>query len=898
MRRVCLARALCAVVALLVLVVLARTARAQLLSPGPLSKAHSSLEGDAHCGDCHSSGKRVDAGLCLKCHADLGARIAAGQGLHGLKYKGQACQGCHVEHLGFGTSQIRWPGGGPQGLDHEQTGWPLNGAHKAAPCNKCHSKTNARGAPTFLGLSRACTACHKDRHEGRFGTTCIGCHDETAWSNLRLQDFNHDQAHFQLRGAHTTVQCVKCHFDPPKYTGLKFALCGDCHKDPHSGRLGTACADCHEDTKWKPATFAHAGARHPGVSLANGHARVACGACHDRGNLVAPSKGVECVSCHKPVHLAPFGRACAGCHGAIQWLGLPRSVGLAAHPRTAYPLTGRHGDVACARCHKPELPAEQRFRKLAFDRCDGCHQDQHRSEFASLDRGECKACHAISGFRPTLFSAEMHASTAFPLVGKHIASACSACHTTSRPRFDLHVAKQACADCHQNPHGEQFAKEMAQGGCAHCHDPRGWALPKIDHSTWPLTGAHATAQCESCHHPTPEDKKAGHGASYRGAARNCSGCHDDAHLGQFRLTQPVYECDRCHSTKSFKIPKFDHDALTGWALTGAHEKTECAKCHPTANVGGNATATVRWRGVSTECKFCHANPHRQRAVAGPENATVSRVATAPQGHGFSDAVPCSACHSTTAWRSTDGVGGGGGATLKFDHSTTGFPLTGQHTHASCVSCHSSNRPIKRECASCHEDFHRGRLGQGCDKCHVPAGWRVTRPLEIHRRTRFPLTGMHVLADCTQCHLRASEQRFTDAPIGCYGCHQQDYRRPGIFPVHVGSATAAPLPRDCSLCHKALAWVPASVPANLVGSIGSPLQTQAAPPNHDVRFPIGFGSHRTATCSDCHTSLAVPRAVRCIGCHAHDPVLLLQEHKQPIATGGASCLGCHPGGVRR
>jgi hypothetical protein len=274
---------------------------------------------------------------------------------------------------------------------------------------------------------------------------------------------------------------------------------------------------------------------------------------------------------------------------------------------------------------------------------------------------------------------------------------------------------------------------------------------------------------------------------------------------------------------------------------------------------------------------------------------VQAQAAEPRGKSFSDAVSCSACHSTTAWRATDAAGGTG---TKFDHSTTGFPLTGQHVNTSCVACHNSTRKIERACVSCHEDFHRGRLSQTCDTCHLPAGWRVTRPLEIHRRTRFPLTGMHVLADCTQCHLRASEQKFTDAPIDCYGCHEQDYRRPGIFPVHVGTTTTAPLPGDCSLCHRAVAWVPANVPDSLVGSLGGAMQTQSAPRNHDLRFPIGFGSHRTATCNDCHAALAAPRAVRCIGCHAHDPVLLLQQHRQPIAMDGAACTSCHPGGVRR
>jgi len=589
-----------------------RVAHAQLLSPGPLSKAHASIEGDQHCNECHSSGKRVDQGGCLKCHGDLGARIGAGQGLHGRQYKGQPCEKCHAEHLGAGAL-MRWPGGDPSKLDHTQTGWPLNGAHKSAACGTCHNKANARGAPTFLGLSTACTACHKDQHNGRFGANCLSCHTENAWKEVNVKSFNHDLARFLLRGAHTTVPCAKCHFEPPKYIGLKFEKCQDCHKDPHEGRLGPACADCHEDTKWKPVTFRHGGAKHPGTSLGNGHATVACRTCHDRGNLVAPSKGRECASCHKPVHKAPLGRACASCHGAILWVGLPRAVGLAVHPRTTYPLTGKHEGVNCAACHKPEVPRDERFRKLAFGRCVDCHQDQHRGEFSKLDKGECKPCHVTAGFYPTLFGAVAHTQTRYPLVGKHTATACSACHKLARPRLDLRVPRQVCADCHANPHGEQFAKEMAQGGCGHCHEATGWKLPKIDHSTWPLTGAHATAPCDSCHHPTPEDRKRGSGASYKGIPRDCGGCHEDVHMGQFRLKKPVHECDECHATNVFKIPRFEHDKITGWALTGKHAKTECAKCHPMTNVSGEAKQTVRWRLPSNECKFCHANPHEARA---------------------------------------------------------------------------------------------------------------------------------------------------------------------------------------------------------------------------------------------------------------------------------------------
>ena len=292
----------------------------------------------------------------------------------------------------------------------------------------------------------------------------------------------------------------------------------------------------------------------------------------------------------------------------------------------------------------------------------------------------------------------------------------------------------------------------------------------------------------------------------------------------------------------------------------------------------------------TAAPFASAESSADREANAPSKAGAP---TRPPERNVTDEIPCSACHSTAAWRARTGSESDG----KFDHATTGFPLTGAHVDTPCVGCHNAARVIKRACASCHDDVHRGRLSQSCDRCHSAAGWKLTRPIELHRMTRFPLTGMHVLADCSECHRRANEQRFTDAPVACFACHENDYRRPGIFPVHAGTATTSPFPRDCSLCHRAVAWVPArgvgiATTATAISALA------AAPSNHDLRFPISFGIHRAAACPDCHVAQATPRAVRCVGCHAHDPVQLIAEHRQPIATDGAACLACHVAGARR
>ncbi len=586
-------------------VLAASPAMAQLSSPGPLTNAHKKWDED--CDDCHKSGKRISKQLCLGCHRDLNRRVGARAGLHGKTYKGRACESCHVEHIGRKARLIRWPGGSPKRFNHKEAGWTLKGKHRQAGCEKCHKKRNSRGAKTYLGLPTRCESCHKDPHKGSFGGDCNSCHSESNWRTVNLASFNHAKTRFPLRGKHDKVECINCHGTPPKYRGLRFAECDDCHKDPHKRRFRrNKCSSCHVETSWQ----SQQGFRrnHPGLRLGGGHRKITCKKCHDRGNLRPPSKGRACKSCHKPVHLAKFGTRCASCHASIRWTGLSEKIGRKHHKKTRYPLVGRHKKVGCKRCHSKSKPPAKRFRGLAFSRCDSCHRDKHGGEFVALDKGECAQCHRISGFRPTTFGIALHAKASFPLEGRHIATPCGKCHTVKRPRLSFKVTKKSCADCHENPHGNQFAVEMSKRGCAHCHNTGGWDQPKIDHSTWPLTGAHSRTACDACHSPSAADRKTGKGTTYRGVARDCHGCHEDVHAGQFRLSNPKKACEVCHATSAFSIKTFDHNKKTSYRLTGGHQKLDCAKCHPKEKLQ-TGKESVRYRLGYRACKDCHANPH-------------------------------------------------------------------------------------------------------------------------------------------------------------------------------------------------------------------------------------------------------------------------------------------------
>lgn len=586
--------------------VLTAPAHAQLLSPGPLARDHARWEGDDHCSECHSSGRQVDNNKCLACHRELGARVRAGAGLHGREYRGQQCAQCHVDHRGVESHLVRWPGGGPDHFDHRQAGWPLGGAHARVTCNNCHNRRTRSGARTFLGLGTTCRSCHEDPHSGRFGAECQSCHNDRDWHAVNMQRFNHTVTRFPLEGAHARVQCARCHGTPARWRGIDFGSCTNCHRDVHEGRFGANCSSCHNETSWTAVTMTRAA--HPGLSLANGHARVACNRCHDRGESSPPSRGSACASCHRPVHEARFGRDCNDCHRSIRWLGIADSVGRSAHARTPFPLRGAHETTDCAGCHRTTLSVNARYRELTFDKCGRCHADRHANEFAARDGGECAACHDETAFRPALFGVAMHRTTQFELVGRHEAAPCSGCHRAPPPRLDLRIAVQTCQSCHENPHGDQFSTEMRDRGCAHCHTSLGWDRPNIDHSTWPLTGAHAQAACGSCHTPSEADRHSGRGASYRGVPRECEGCHDDAHGAQFRLTQPVRQCPACHDTDSFRVRRFDHSGVTGFALDGRHRRVACTGCHRETTLR-NQAHVVLWRLGYRQCADCHANPH-------------------------------------------------------------------------------------------------------------------------------------------------------------------------------------------------------------------------------------------------------------------------------------------------
>jgi hypothetical protein len=227
---------------------------------------------------------------------------------------------------------------------------------------------------TYLGLGTACVTCHEDKHKGQLGDKCERCHTvaNTAAKWKDVTRFDHSTAKYKLAGAHAKVECAKCHGTLPspmpprkviRYTGIPFAQCADCHKDPHRGSFAAGCNSCHNDSAWKPARNTRLVIRPfqdeiPAArqARAGGLRQVP----QDR-RLQGPG-GARCSV--RPVIRtsmggnSPHAPTRATAPAAIPPMaGSPPPIPWSSHAKSLYPLLGKHAAVACDKCHLPARAA-------------------------------------------------------------------------------------------------------------------------------------------------------------------------------------------------------------------------------------------------------------------------------------------------------------------------------------------------------------------------------------------------------------------------------------------------------------------------------------------------------------------------------------------------------------
>jgi len=284
--------------------------------------------------------------------------------------------------------------------------------------------------------------------------------------------------------AHAEVDCVGCHIPPGVWNYAKTKLFGLRELWVHiTGQVekpiavtrhvpNQVCVGCHDDgelahpvrlARWTEG-FTHTG--HAEVpSCIDCHARVvhpdipevpatpprtmkACFTCHDGG-----AQPDDCTYCH-PTAPHPDRGACDECHGLRSW-----SRSDFRHPD---PLTGKHEEILCERCHARATATEIGPAVACID----CHEPPHPLRLGKLELRRCAECHTITRWRPNTFD---------------------------HPR-------SGCVSCHGNEHG---SSDLAQ--CERCHSQTTWAGAK-----------HPNSDCTACHSP---------GRLHSGLGSTCQNCH-------------------------------------------------------------------------------------------------------------------------------------------------------------------------------------------------------------------------------------------------------------------------------------------------------------------------------------------------------------------------------------
>lgn len=876
-------------------------------------------------------------------------------------------------------------------FDHTKTGFVLAGQHRVVNCSSCHLDLK------FSNAQSNCNSCHKDVHENTTNPDCSTCHKPDSWLISNRNEL-HQKSRFPLVGSHLKADCIQCHSG---YLNLNFATLGvnciDCHQsnylatqNPNHASVGfsTNCLDCHSmlQDKWSAEIFAH-----NFFPLTDGHNLQSCFACHQTGGNF---KGLstDCYSCHQkdyvasanPPHAANnFPTNCKQCHTIQGWK--PASFD---HNTTQFPLTGAHLNTDCSSCHKNGYAALPTT-------CVSCHQTNFNSttnpNHSALSLStDCQSCHTTNpGWKPATFS--IH-NNFYQLIGAHaqIANDCASCHkgnynntpntcyschtnnynsTTNPPHAssgfstdcqtchsqnawkpatwdhdgqyfpiysgkhkdkwntcsDCHTVQSnysvfSCIDCHEHNQTSMDSKHQGVSGyvyasneCYSCH-PRGTSDGAFNHATsiFPLTGAHQTVDCSQCH-------KNG----YANTPINCYDCHQIKYTG---TTNPNHQaisistdCSSCHSTNTGWKPAQFPQHNNYFALTGAHAviSSDCAKCH-----NGN------YSNIANTCTACHQKSYD--SALNP-NHTLAGISTA-----------CESCHNSNAWIPST-----------FNHSTTGFELTGKHSSTQCSSCHKGTTSgLNQFCTSCHQNDYNtapNHLSQGyptnCELCHNTIAWN--QATFNHDNTNFKLTGAHLSVDCSNCHSNG----FANTPTECSSCHLSNFNstinpnhvslnlsnqcqschttnpgwKPATFSVHnnffqlVGAHAA--IQNDCSSCHKTGYT---NTPRECYGchqndyanTTNPPHQTSLFPTDclpchtqnawkpatfdHDnPYFPIYSGKHKGkwTKCSDCHTNPADYAVFSCLNCHEHDKTQMDSKHQgvSGYVYLSSACYDCHPRG---
>ncbi len=461
---------------------------------------------------------------------------------------------------------------------------------------------------------------------------------------------NCTQCHQLRQRGVATAKCLACHaplrarIDRGRGTHARIDVsdCGSCHKD-HAGRNA-------DIVRFDSTTFQHADA---GYLLEGSHAELDCSSCHTSERIVDREVRRQ---------------KAAGGNLSKTYLGLAAS---------------------CRGCHRREEPHDDQFGTQA---CETCHANTTWTDLAPFD----------------------HALTDYPLTGAHLRADCTGCHQSVAGPPEPGVASglihaisdgiayrgvtaATCGSCHADPHRRSFGNQ-----CTTCHSTAAWSgvssqrvEDTFNHriTGFPLSGAHAEAECTSCHTPQADDDQRDAGTAMRWEAagstgypppvveEGCISCHIDYHDGDLINAQDGPDCRGCHTERRWNPSAFDFlmHQRTAFPLEGAHQAVLCEACHTTTPVAEGVSPKMVFAVEWTDCVSCHTEVDPHRGQFGSQD--------------------CAQCHTSEQFKIPE-----------FDHQDTRFPLDSTH-RLPCASCHVATQgdegsfvryaPLGTRCQDCH-----------------------------------------------------------------------------------------------------------------------------------------------------------------------------------------------------
>lgn len=390
-------------------------------------KRFQEFQGVAHanCTNCHKDPHQNQFGQnCRQCHSEESFHVIKGKNFDHSKtnfnlvdkHLSVDCKSCHKTkltdpikhdhcadcHTDYHNNQFAKNNISPdcsqchstKGFDlysftieqHNIGSFPLLGAHAPVTCNQCHKKQEKW---SFRDIGKNCKDCHTDYHNNQFSKKgvspdCSQCHIVKGFNFVTYTIEQHNKSLFPLLGAHMATACNDCHKKQEKWSFKDIGNnCKDCHTDIHQTYIPSKyypnanCKICHNEAQWEDVSFDHSKTN---FKLTGAHLKQSCKDCHFKKDAGGIEKQkftglpTNCSSCHTDNHFKQFEKNgitnCTECHSTENW-----NDSKFDHNKAAFKLDGKHINVPCIKCHKPQQEGSQTYvkYKLKTFTCESCH---------------------------------------------------------------------------------------------------------------------------------------------------------------------------------------------------------------------------------------------------------------------------------------------------------------------------------------------------------------------------------------------------------------------------------------------------------------------------------------------------------------------------------------------